>query len=360
MNKNLQEIASKFVLDSQVLSVEPLGEGFINDTFVAKSENGTRYILQRKNSTIFTDVPSMMDNINKVTAHIKAKVEAAGGDPMREAMTITPTHDGKLYYQDEEGYWAMCLFIEDTIAYNRVDSPELAAAGGKGIGKFQSMLADFETALVDILPGFHQMSYRFKQWDEAIAADLAGRAKSVEKEIAWVEARKEAILNVWNKVESGEIPTRVTHNDTKINNILFTPAGDVLCVIDLDTVLSATILNDFGDCMRTYTNTGAEDDENLDNVNCNVDMFEGLAKGYLSETSNFLTQSELENLAFSGIYITTEQVLRFLMDYINGDTYYKVKSPEHNLVRTRAQMKLAESMEAQLEKMEQIVKENYK
>ncbi len=360
MNTNFQEIAAKFVLDSPVSVVEPLGEGFINDTFVVKAESGTRYILQRKNSSIFTDVPSMMDNIVKVTNHLKEKIVKAGGDPDREAMTIVPTQDGKLYFENEDGYWAVCLFIEDTIAYNRVDSPEIAAAGGKGIGKFQSMLADFTTPLVDILPGFHQMGFRFKQWDEAIANDVAGRVKSVEKEIAWVEARREAILNVWNKVESGEIPTRVTHNDTKVNNILFTPKGEVLCVIDLDTVLSATILNDFGDCIRTYTNTGAEDDENLDNVTMSIEMFEGLAKGYLSETSSFLTQSELDNLAFSGAYITTEQVLRFLMDYINGDTYYKIKSPEHNLVRTRAQIKLVESIESQLDRMQEIVKENYK
>lgn len=356
MKNELFEVANLFVIDAPISAVEPLGEGFINDTFVVRCENSTRYILQRKNSKIFTDVPSMMDNIVRVSDHIKAKVVRAAGDPSREAMTVIPTHHGKLYHIDAQGeYWAMCLFIEDTIAYNRADTPALAEAGGRGIGKFQAMLSDFSEPLIDILPGFHDMTFRFKQWDAVIAADPVGRAASVRPLIDWVEARRERVLSVWNKVVNGEIPTRVTHNDTKINNILFTPSGDVLCVIDLDTVLSATILNDFGDCVRTYTNTGAEDDENLANVTMSIEMFEGLAKGYLSEARKFLTQSEIDNLAYAGAYITTEQVLRFLMDYIGGDTYYKIKSADHNLQRTKAQIALVESIEAQYEQMKQII-----
>lgn len=356
MNTNLTQIASNFIIDSQIAAVEPLGEGFINDTFVAVSKQGTRYILQRKNSTIFTDIPSMMDNIKRVTEHLKTKIIAAGGDPSRETMTVIPTTDGKLCYVDADGgQWAMTLFIEDTIAYSRADTPELCEAGGRGIGKFQQMLSDFTEPLVDILPGFHQMDFRFKQWDAIIAADPVGRAKSVAKEIAWVEERRAKILEVWGKVLNGEIPTRVTHNDTKINNILFTPQGNVLCVIDLDTVLSATILNDFGDAVRYYTNTGAEDDENLDNVSMNIDMFEGLTKGYLAEAGSFLSKSEKEYLAFAGAYITTEQVLRFLMDYIDGDKYYKIKCADHNIIRTRAQIKLAQSLEEQYDKMVAIV-----
>lgn len=356
MTKNLTEIASKFVVDSPMSTVEPLGEGFINDTYIAVSKAGTRYILQRKNNTIFIDVPSMMDNIKRVTEHLKTKIVAAGGDPAREAMTVVPTIDGKLCYEDAEGgEWAMTIFIEDHVIYNGADTPELCEAGGKGIGKFQKMLSDFTEPLVDILPGFHQMDFRFKQWDAIIAADVVGRAKSVAKEIAWVEERKAKVLEVWGKVLNGEIPTRVTHNDTKISNILFTPQGDVLCMIDLDTVLSATILNDFGDAVRYYTNTGAEDDENLDNVSMDISMFEGLTKGYLSEAGSFLSKSEKEYLAYAGAYITIEQVLRFLMDYIAGDTYYKIKSPEHNIIRTRAQIKLAQSLEEQYDKMVEIV-----
>ncbi|WP_340112793.1 phosphotransferase enzyme family protein [Maribellus mangrovi] len=358
MSTHLTEIASNFKLEGQVEEVAPLGEGFINDTFIINTVgNGPKYILQRKNKNIFSPIPDMMENIQKVCLHIKKKVEATGGDPMREAMTIIPANDGKLYFLDEEEeYWAVCLFIEDTIAYEAAETPELAYSGGKGIGRFQSLVADLKEPLVNILPGFHDIRYRFKQWDEVLAKDPVGRKESVVEEISWIESRREEMLDFWKLVEDGTIPTRISHNDTKINNILFDKKGDVLCVIDLDTVLSSTVLNDFGDAMRFYTNTGLEDDENLENVSMDQEIYKAFAKGYLEETSWFLSDTEKEYLAFSAKYITYEQVLRFLMDYIDGDNYYKVKSPEHNLIRTRAQYKLLQSMEAQFEEMNKIVK----
>ena len=359
MKSSLTEIASNFQIDGEIIEVKNLGEGFINDTFIIKTSEGfPNYILQRKNKSIFSPIPAMMENIQKVCLHIKKKVEMAGGDPLREAMTVIHAKDGKLYFLDEEDeYWAVCLFIEDTIAYNAAESPELATAGGKGIGKFQSLVADLKEPLTNILPGFHDIRYRYKQWDEVLAKDLVGRKAEVAKEISWIESRREEMLKFYELLENGTIPTRISHNDTKINNILFDKQGEVLCVIDLDTVLSSTVLNDFGDAMRTYTNTGAEDDENLDNVSMNFEIFKAFTKGYLEETKSFLTDKEIEYLAFSAIYITYEQVLRFLMDYIDGDNYYKIKSPEHNLVRTRAQYKLLQSMEAQLGAMNKVVKE---
>lgn len=360
MNQTLRAIAGRFQISGDVSTVRPLGEGFINDTFIIEtaSDQTPNYILQRKNRHIFTNVPAMMDNIVRVTNHLKNKIVARGGDPRREALTVTPTVDGKLYYRDDEGeYWAVCEFIDDTIAYQRADTPELAYQGGKGIGRFQAMLADFTEPLADILPGFHNIRYRFEQWDAVLAADPAGRAKEVAAEIGWIEERREEMLRFWELVERGEIPTRVTHNDTKINNILFDRAGNVLCVIDLDTVLSATCLNDYGDAMRSYTNTGLEDDPKLENVSMNIDIFKAYTAGYLSETHAFLTPAEVEYLAFSAKYITYEQVLRFLMDYIDGDHYYKIKSPDHNLVRTRAQYRLLQSMEAQYDAMRRIVTE---
>lgn len=359
MSYNLKEIANAFALDGVVAEVKQLGDGFINDTFVVVTENnGPRYILQRKNKNIFTDVPAMMNNIKMVTEHIKAKSVEAGGDPMREALTVTPAKDGKLYHLTSDGeFWAVCLFVEDTITYGAADTPELAFQGGKGIGKFQKLLADFDKELTDILPGFHNMKYRYNQWDEAVKADAAGRVKNLATEIAWIESRRAEMLKFWELVEQGVIPKRVTHNDTKINNILFDKQGNVLCVIDLDTVLGSICLNDFGDAIRYVTNTGAEDDENLDNVSMDLDIFKGYTEGYLSEAASFLTDKEIEYLAFSARFITFEQVLRFLMDYINGDTYYRIKSPEHNIIRTRAQYKLLQSIEANMPKMEQIVKE---
>lgn len=354
----LFNIAQNFCIEGKISEIKPLGEGFINDTLIVttESDDTPNYILQRKNKNIFKDIPAMMDNIAKVTAHLKAKVTANGGDPMREAMTVIPTTEGKLYYKDEnDDFWAVSLFINDTLSYQQANTPELAYQGGKGIGLFQSMLSDFKEPLADILPGFHNIRFRFKQWDETLAKDPVGRKSELAEEISWIESRREEMLKFWELVENGTIPTRVTHNDTKINNILFTPDGNVLCVIDLDTVLASTCLNDFGDAIRSYTNTGLEDDPNLDNVSMDIAMFKGYAEGYLSETGSFLTPVEKEYLAFSAKYITYEQVLRFLMDYIDGDNYYKIKSPDHNLVRTRAQYKLLQSIEEQYSQMCEIV-----
>ena len=353
--EKLFEIASHFALEGEIASIEALGEGFINDTFVVKTTGSTPdYILQRKNHIVFPDVPGMMDNIKAVTEHIKAKVT----DPMRETLTVVPATDGKLYHKDGENYWAVCIFIPDTVTYDRADSTALAYQGGVGIGRFQALLSDFTSPLNETIKGFHNIRWRFEQWDATIAADPVGRVSEVQQEIEWVESRREQMLSFWSKVETGEIPTHVTHNDTKISNILFDrPTGNVLCAIDLDTVMSSTSLNDFGDAIRSYTNTGAEDDKCLDNVEMSIDMFRAYAEGYLSEQRESMCASEKEWLAFAGRYITFEQVLRFLMDYIDGDKYYKIAYADHNLVRTRAQYKLLQSMERQYEEMCRIVKE---
>ena len=355
MNQDkLLAIAAQFALEGEIETIKPLGEGFINDTFtVVTAGDAPNYILQRKNHIVFPDVPGMMDNILAVTNHIKAKVS----DPMRETLTVVPAKDGKLYVQEGENYWAVCVFIADTSSYDRADSVELAYQGGVGIGRFQALLADFDKPLNETIKGFHNIRWRFQQWDETIANDPVGRVAEVQEEIGWVEARRKEMLDFWSLVEDGTIPTHVTHNDTKISNILFDkPTGKVLCAIDLDTVMSSTSLNDFGDAIRSYTNTGAEDDKNLDNVEMSLDMFRAYAEGYLSEQRASMTQSELDWLAFAGRYITFEQVLRFLMDYIDGDKYYKTAYADHNLVRTHAQYKLLQSMERQYEEMCEIVK----
>lgn len=354
-DEKLLSIAERFDLEGAIASIKPLGEGFINDTFVIRTEgDAPDYILQRKNHAVFPDVPGMMENILAVTEHIKAKV----ADPLRETLTVVRARDGKLYVEDEGNFWAVCLFIADTSSFDRADSPELAYQGGVGIGRFQALLADFDKPLNETIKGFHNIRHRFAQWDAAVAADAAGRVTSLAEEIGWVESRRREMLDFWALVEDGTIPTHVTHNDTKISNILFDkPTGKVLCAIDLDTVMSSTSLNDFGDAIRSYANTGAEDDRDLDNVELSIEMFRAYADGYLSQQRATMTQSELDWLAFSARYITFEQVLRFLMDYIDGDKYYKTAYPEHNLVRTRAQYKLLQSMERRYDEMCAIVRE---
>lgn len=354
-NEKLFQIAALFAFEGEIESIAPLGEGFINDTYVVTTAGSSpNYILQRKNHNIFPDVPAMMDNIAAVTAHIKRKV----ADPMRQTLTITPTRTGELYAQVDGYFWAACLFISRSKSYERADTLALAYQGGVGIGRFQSQLSDFTTPLHETIKGFHNIRHRFEQWDASVAADAAGRVAELQTEIGWIESRREKMLAFWSLVEDGTIPTRVTHNDTKLSNILFDADTDeVLCAIDLDTVMSSTSLNDFGDAIRSYTNTGAEDDSDLSRVGMDIDIFRAYAEGYLSERKESLTQSEKQWLAFSALYITYEQVLRFLMDYIDGDKYYKTTSADHNLVRTHAQYRLLQSMESQYGKMQQIVSE---
>ena len=372
-DEQLIGIAGKFDIQGRIDKIKPLGPGFINDTLIVSTVpdsngNAPKYILQRKNHVVFPDVPGMMNNIDMVTSHIKAKVSAEGGDPMREVLTIVKrrsesvTEEEKalpyndLYYKDGQGnFWAMCLFIEGSVTYEKADTPALCYKGGQGIGRFQAYLADFTTPLAETIKGFHNIRWRFQQWDEALERDAAGRVASLSEEISWIESRKKEMLEFWSLVENGAIPTRVTHNDTKISNILFDKEGEVLCVIDLDTCMSSTSLNDFGDAIRSYTNTGAEDDRDLSRVSMSIKMFKAYTEGYLSERKDTLCKAELDYLAFSARYITFEQVLRFLMDYIDGDIYYKTNAPDHNLVRTHAQYKLLQSMEEQYDEMVSIV-----
>ena len=351
--ERLLAIASAFAIEGEIESIKPLGEGFINDTFVVETiGSAPNYILQRKNHHVFPDVPAMMQNIRAVTEHIKRKV----ANPLRETLTIVETKQGALYVEEGENFWAMCLYIPDTVTYSTANTPKLAYEGGVGIGRFHSLVSDFTEPLSETIKGFHNIRWRFKQWDETLALDRVGRVKEVAEEISWIEQRREQMLSFWSRVESGEIPMRVTHNDTKLSNILFDKAScSALCAIDLDTVMSSTLLNDFGDAIRSYANTGAEDDRCLERVEMSIEMFRSYAEGYLSEQRDSLTESEKEWLAFSARYITYEQVLRFLMDYIDGDRYYKIASADHNLVRARAQYKLLQSIERQYDQMCAIV-----
>ena len=348
-NNRLIEIAGQFCLEGTPSEVKALGDGFINDTYtVLLADSPVKYILQRKNTVIFKDIPGMMSNIKAVTEHLKRKIAAAGGDPMRESLTVVPAKDGRLYYESDGEYWCITVFIDNSVSYDKADSELLAECGGRGIGRFQAMLADFEGELVDTLPGFHNIRFRFGQWDDTLARDPESRAGQVKDLINEIEIRRSEMLDFYRCIESGRIPLRVTHNDTKIANMLFDEEGNVLCMLDLDTVLKAPCLYDFGDSIRSYTNTGLEDDRDPDRVGMSMEMYEAFLRGYLSEAGSFLTDIERQYLPFSARYITYEQVLRFLMDYIDGDHYYKIKYPEHNLVRTRAQLRLLESIERQL------------
>lgn len=356
-NKFLISISSQFDIEGIIKNIQPFGEGLINDTYIVETQTGMpNYILQRKNKQIFTNIPAMMNNIAKVTAHLQKKIAANKGDIWREALSLTKTKTGELYYLDQLGdYWTACYLIPDTITHHRAETLDLAFEGGAAIGKFQANLSDMKELLENILPGFHDISFRFVQWDEVLQKDPKNRKKDLKKEIEWVESRRSEMLCFWQKVESGKLPLRVTHNDTKISNILFETNNKALAVIDLDTVLNSTCLNDYGDAIRSYANTGLEDDKDPDRVSLNMDIFKAYTNGYLSEALSFLTDDEIANMAFSVRYITFEQMLRFLIDYIQGDTYYKIKYPDHNLVRTHAQYRLLESVEENFISMQEFI-----
>jgi len=346
-------IVRQFVLPEPPVSVRPLGEGFINDTYIVDTQKEIKYVLQRKNGNIFKNIPGMVDNICKVTHHIRSKATVQGRDPARSTITLYPTLDGKFYFQDDEqSYWVCMYYIPDTLCYDVASSPQLAHSGGAGIGLFQEQVSDFTDDLAEVLPGFHDIRFRFKQWAVALAEDRAGKVNVLAREIDWIEARRDEMLAFKTLIENQTIPPRVSHNDTKISNILFDQNGEVLCVIDLDTLMKSTVLYDYGDAIRSYTNLAAEDEPQANKVGMSLPFFAAYTQGYLSFAHRFITQTEVDWLAFAAKYITFEQTLRFLMDYIDGSRYYKSRYPEHNLVRAHAQYALLVSMEKEYPAMQ--------
>ena len=355
-NDKLKEIVFQFVDKNDATEVKPLGAGHINDSFKVKSGDG-KYVLQRINHDIFKNVSQLQNNILRVTNHIRKKLEERQvSDIDRKVLNFIPTHDDKLYYKDAEGnYWRLMHFINDSKSYDTIN-PELAHRAGLAFGDFQKMLADLPgDPLFETIPNFHNMEFRLEEFKEAVGNDKAGRLTKVSDLVKEIEARSLEMTKQERMHREGKLTKRTNHCDTKVNNILFDADDQVLCVVDLDTVMPGYVLSDFGDFMRTGANTGEEDDTNLDNVSIDLDIFEGYTKGYLENAASFLSEAEIENLAFGAKLLTYMQTVRFLTDYLNGDTYYKTKSKEHNLERTLAQFKLLKSMEANFDKMQQIV-----
>lgn len=352
--EQLLHILDQFTLADTVVSAEPFGNGHINDTLKVTNDKGEiKYVLQRINHLIFTNVDMLQNNIHTVTSHIRKKLEARDEkDIDRKVLTFLPTKDGKLYYFDGDSYWRVCLFIPRSRSFEEV-TPELSYEAGKAFGDFQSMLADLpEGALGETIPNFHNMEFRLQQFHEAVAADAAGRVAEVKGLIDEVEKRAKAMCIQEELYREGKLKKRTNHCDTKVNNIMFDEDGKVLCVIDLDTVMPGFVLSDIGDFIRTGANTGAEDDENLDKVEVNMEIFAAYTRGYMETAKAFLTPEEIKLLPYGGRLLTYMQTVRFLTDYINGDTYYKIHSPKHNLIRTKAQFKLLQSLEAHAEEMD--------
>lgn len=357
--EELLDILAHFELPEKVVDAEPFGNGHINDTLRVTNEKGeVKYVLQRINHLIFTNVDMLQNNVRKVTSHIRKKLEARGeADIDRKVLTFFLAKDGKPYYFDGENYWRVSLFIPRSVSYEEV-TPELSYEAGRAFGDFQAMLADLpEGALGETIPNFHNMEFRLQQFREAVADDKAGRVGEVEDLIDEIERRAEAMCIQERLYRDGKLKKRTNHCDTKVNNILFdAEEKKVLCVIDLDTVMPGFVLSDIGDFIRTAGNTGAEDDRNLERVGVNLPIFEAYTRGYMETAKAFLTDEEIRLLPYGGRLLTYMQTVRFLTDYLNGDTYYKIQYPEHNLVRTRAQFKLLQSLEEHAAEMDAFMK----
>ena len=287
----------------------------------------------------------LQDNIEKVTNHIRKKLIAKNEtDVDRKVLNFIKIKEDKNYYYDGEKYWRLMTFISDSYTYQSV-TPEYSYTAGLAFGEFQSMLSDIDETLGETIPNFHNIELRLTQLREAVEKDAVGRAKEVVYYINEIEKRAETMCLAEHLYREGKLPKRICHCDTKVNNMLFDKEGNVLCVIDLDTVMPSFIFSDFGDFLRSAANTGAEDDRDLNNIDFNMEIFEAFTKGYIEGTKSFLLPIEKENLPYAAKLFPYMQTVRFLADYINGDTYYKIQYPEHNLVRTEAQWKLFECAE---------------
>lgn len=355
--KDLQHIVSQFNIEGRVLEVKPLGNGLINTTYEVVTEgDAPNYVLQHVNNAIFQDVDLLMDNIVAVTEHIRKKLEAAHTDDIdRKTLHFEPCHDGKYYYVHEGKYWRVMDFIPDTISKTGV-TPESSYIVGKTFGNFQAMLADIPVELGETIKDFHNIEFRLRQLKESIEKDTKGRLADTRHLVDEIEKRAESMCRGERLFREGKLPKRICHCDTKVDNILFDKNGDVLCVIDLDTVMPSFIFSDYGDFLRSAANTMPEDSPEYDKIEFRMDIFEKFTEGYLETARAFLTPVEIENLPYAAMLFPYMQLVRFYADYLNGDTYFKTQYPEHNLVRATNQLTLLKSAEAHVPEMEAFIR----
>jgi Ser/Thr protein kinase RdoA (MazF antagonist) len=358
----IQEVVSHFLCTADIDSARAYGSGHINDSYLLKNSFSFQsdYLLQRINHHVFPNVPALMDNMLLVTEHLEKKIRSSGnGDPSKEVMTLIPTVTGAYYYQDSEGsYWRMFVFLSDTRSYDQVRTEKQAYEGGRAFGKFQSMLSDIPPGkLYPVIPDFHNVQYRLAQLEEAISRDARGRLKEVGPELELVR-RYETSMQYFQQPEiQAELPIRVTHNDTKFNNVLLDQNDEAQCVIDLETVMDGYVAYDFGDAIRTIINTAAEDEADRSKIQLNMPLFRAYTQGYLEAARNFLTEAEIRSLMQGVLLLPYMQSVRFLTDYLNGDTYYKTQFEGHNLQRARAQFQLVRMLDANRAEMEAIIRE---
>ena len=356
-----RKAAGQFQMAGEVADIQSYGNGHINDTYLVHVKNGEnvkRMILQGINTDIFQDVDGLMENIQKVTSFLREEIVKEGGDPERETLNVVPTLEGKSYFKAEDGKcYRMYKFIEGAVTYDAVRTPEDFYESGKAFGNFQSKLAAFPAEeLHETIPDFHNTPVRFARFEEVVKEDKLGRAKDVQEEINFVLSRKALAEELAGLLKAGKLPLRVTHNDTKLNNIMLDEkTGKAVCIIDLDTVMPGLSVNDFGDSIRFGASTGAEDERDLTKVECSMELFELYTKGFVEGCKGRLTEAEMDALPLGAMTMTYECGMRFLTDYLEGDTYFRIHREGHNLDRARTQFKLVADMEQKLDTMKAIV-----
>lgn len=358
---NRTEAAESFAFGGEVLDAAPYGNGHINDTYAVTCQNGdgkVRYILQRLNGNVFPDRAGLMRNMIAVTEYMRAAVLREGGDPERECLRLIPTSDGQPYLTDENGdVWRATQFIENTDAYLVADDAEMFRDAGRAFGKFMQNLDGFDAkGLFEVIPHFHDTVSRFAAFESALERNASGRKDGAAGEIAFVLARKDGCDVLVKGLAEGSLPTRVTHNDTKLNNVLIdVDTKRAVCVIDLDTVMSGSMLFDFGDGVRAGCSTAKEDEKDLSLVDFDMNLFRAFSEGYLDGAGDSVTENEIALMPAAARLMTFECGMRFLTDYLDGDVYFRTAYPEHNLVRARTQFKLVSRMEALADEMKEVV-----
>lgn len=358
----LKCLSEQFQFKGIFLNANLYGSGHINDTYAAifqlEAGNTIRYILQRINNQIFRKPEQLMENISGVTSYLRDVIIENGGDPERETLNIVPTKSNHSFYKDSEGrYWRAYLFIEDALSYDQVESAEDFYQSGLAFGNFQRLLADYPAhTLHETIKDFHNTKKRLQRFKEVVKADVRNRVKDVAKEIAFIMDREADACVLTDMLEKGELPLRVTHNDTKLNNVMIDNATRKgICVVDLDTVMPGLAINDFGDSIRFGANTAKEDETDLTKVSCNLPLFETYVDAFLTGCGGSLTLNELDMLAMGAKVMTYECGMRFLTDYLEGDVYFKIQHDNHNLDRARTQLALVKDMEQKWDTMLEIV-----
>lgn len=360
--EQLKDIFNQFKASGTYLSGAPYGSGHIHSTFRIETAEPEfdNYILQKLNNSIFKNIDQLQDNIKRVTEHIRRKLELSGTHDLdRKVLTLIDTNDEKPFLLDSEGtYWRMYIFIKDHKSYDLVGNESMAFEGGKAIGRFQAQLADLGgPELNETIPYFHDIEKRLESFHRIVKSNPVNRVEDISREIEFVRSREEDMKIILKLGREKRIPLRITHNDTKFNNILLDQNDKALCVIDLDTVMPGYVHYDFGDAIRTAANSSLEDEPDLTKVYLNIDLYKAYAEGYLGEIGSVLSQTEIDYLAFAPRLITFIIGLRFLTDHIDGDNYFRIHHEHHNLQRARTQFKLVESNEEQYELMKNIIKD---